>query len=236
MSIEAAKKTAAHAAASLIQDGMLVGLGTGSTAAHFHVALAKRIHDEGLRVTGVPTSLQTESAARQLGIPVVAIGAGTIADITVDGADEIGPRLTLIKGAGGALVREKIVATASKRMVVIADSRKCVRSLGAYPLPVAVVPWAADQLGAKIASEFEVRAELRRNPDGSPLVTDDQLGILDLHFGIIRHPALLEQRLRHCTGVVECGLFVDIATDAIVAGDDGQWVHWTADDEEFPGR
>lgn len=235
MPTDTAKKAAAETAARLVEDGMRVGLGTGSTAAHFLRALARRIHDEGLRVHGIPTSRQTEAMARELGIPLLEFGARSLPDITVDGADEIGPRLTLIKGGGGALVREKIVATSGRRMVVIADASKCVRSLGAYPLPVAVVPWAARRLAAKISFDFEVRAELRLGADGEPLLTDDQLWIVDLHFGNIRHPAILEQRLRQCTGVVECGLFVDIATDAIVAGDDGQCVHWTPTDDRFPG-
>jgi len=213
---------------------MLVGLGTGSTAALFLDALAGRIRTENLRIHAVATSLQTESLAQALNIALVPLGSGAAPDLTVDGADEIGPRLTLIKGGGGALVREKIVATASKRMLVIADATKCVRSLGSYPLPVAVVPWAAERLAGQIAFDFEVRTVLRRRPDGSPLVTDDQLWILDLHFGTIRHPALLEQRLRQCTGLVECGLFVDIATEAIVAGADGRCVHWSANDDRFP--
>jgi ribose 5-phosphate isomerase A len=234
MSTEIAKKAAADAAAQQVEDGMLVGLGTGSTAAFFLDSLAGRMRDDNLRIHAVATSLKTEMHARDLGIPVVPFGAGTSPDLTVDGADEIGPRLTLIKGGGGALVREKIVATASKRMLVIADATKCVRSLGSYPLPVAVVPWAAERLAGQIAFDFEVRTVLRANPDGQPLVTDDQLWILDLHFGTIRHPALLEQRLRQCTGLVECGLFVDIATEAIVAGVDGGCVRWSANDDRFP--
>lgn len=221
MANASAKRAAGAYAARFVADGMLVGLGTGSTAACFHDALAERIRHEGLDIRAVATSEATAENARRLGIPLVDFGPDTAPDLTVDGADEIGPNLTLIKGGGGALVREKLVACASRRMIVIADSTKVVPTLGAFPLPVAVVPFAAARLVAQLRADFEVPARVRLTASGEPLVTDDGLWVLDLPFGVISRPALLEKRLKTIPGVVDCGLFVGVASQAIVADDDG---------------
>lgn len=219
MARDAAKRAAGEYAARFVTPGMTVGLGTGSTAAFFHEALATRVR-EGLEVRAVATSEATAERARSLGIPVVDFGPETLPDLTVDGADEIGPNLSVIKGGGGALVREKLVAAASKRMIVIADARKKVATLGAFPLPVAVVPFGVERLSAQLRADFEVPVSLRVTATGAPLVTDDGLHLLDLHFEIIPRPALLEKRLKNYVGVVDSGLFVGIASQAIL-GDDG---------------
>jgi ribose 5-phosphate isomerase A len=220
MANENGKRAAGEYAARLVTPGMTVGLGTGSTAECFHEALAARVRD-GLEIRAVATSEATARRARSLGIPVVDFGPETAPDLTVDGADEIGPNLSLIKGGGGALVREKLVAAASKRMVVIADASKRVAALGAFPLPVAVVPFAVPRLVAQLRADFEVPVSLRVTAAGEPLVTDDHLHLLDLHFDVIPRPALLEKRLKHYVGVVDSGLFVGIAAQALLGHDDG---------------
>ena len=225
-----AKRAAGEAAANLVAPRMLVGLGTGSTAAFFHEALARRNAAENLGVRCIPTSEETARRALALGLELVDLGRHRVPDLTVDGADEIGPNLGLVKGGGGALVREKIVAAASRRLVVIADATKRVRTLGAYPLPVAVVPFATERVVERLKELFEVMAVPRVDAAGEPVVTDDQLAILDLHFGTIPRPALLETRLRQIVGVVESGLFVGLAHEALVAGDDGSIVRLTPDD------
>lgn len=218
---DAAKRAVGEAAARLIHDGMTVGLGTGTTAAFFYEALATRIQEEGLRVAGVATSGRAEDAAIRLGIPLVPLTPRSTPDITIDGADELNDSLQLIKGGGGALLREKLVAQASKEMVVIADSSKRVPYLGNFPLPLAVVPFAVPMVIETLAREFEVTAKWRENHHGVPMLSDDGLAILDLPFGVIRHPALMEERLRHLSGVVEVGLFIGIATRALLAQEDG---------------
>jgi ribose 5-phosphate isomerase A len=200
---------------------MTVGLGTGTTAAFFHEALAARIRDEGLKVIGVATSGRAEDAAIRLGIPLAPLTPQSLPDLTIDGADELTDSLQLIKGGGGALLREKLVARASGEMVVIADASKRVSHLGAFPLPIVAVPFAVPTLLETLRREFEVAATWRTDHRGIPLLSDDGLAVLDLPFGIIRHPALLEERLRHVPGVVEIGLFLGIATRALLAHDDG---------------
>ncbi len=225
-----AKRAAGEAAAKLVAPRMLVGLGTGSTAAFFHEALARRDADENLGVRCIPTSEETARRARGLGLELVELGRHRVPDLTVDGADEIGPNLGLIKGGGGALVREKVVASASRRMVVIADATKRVRTLGAFPLPVAVVPFAAERVADRLRELFEVQAVLRTHASGEAVVTDDHLCLLDLHFGTIPRPALLETRLRQIVGVVESGLFVGLAHEALIAGDDQDVVRLTPEE------
>jgi ribose 5-phosphate isomerase A len=225
MTAEQYKRQAAEHALLLVEDGMTLGLGTGSTAAHFVDLLGERI-GEGLRIIGVPTSEATRAQAERLGIPLTDIDRQPSLDLTIDGADEIDPALRLIKGGGGALLHEKIVAMAADRMVVIADHSKCVATLGAFPLPVEVVRFGAGatrDLVEALAAEAGCTGEiaLRMMPDGRPFVTDSGHFILDCAFGRIAEPEALDEALKLVPGVVENGLFLGIADAAIVAGPDG---------------
>ena len=216
-----AKMAAARRAAEMVEDGMRVGLGTGSTAAHLIARLGERAR-EGLRLTAVATSEATARAAREAGIAVVSLDEAGWLDLTIDGADEFDAKLDLIKGGGGALLREKIVATASDRMVVIADPSKEVGMLGAFPLPVEVVPfgWRAtkaliDEAAAGLGSggaEARLRAQ-----GGEPFVTDGGNHVLDLALGRIEDPWQVSVALNQIPGVVETGLFVGVC-DALVLG------------------
>jgi ribose 5-phosphate isomerase A len=217
MSADDQKKATGYAAADLVQSGMTVGLGTGSTAAWFVRALAERKLD----IRGVPTSEGTASLARELGITVVDLDTVTEIDLTVDGADEIGPGLSLIKGGGAALLREKLVWEASKRCVVIADASKRVKTLGAFPLPIEVV--AFGHLGtshrlcdALVECDIGVAPRLRVR-DGQPVRTDNGNLIYDAACGAILDPALLAATLKSVTGVVDHGLFLDLADEALIA-------------------
>ncbi|MEM8740240.1 MAG: ribose-5-phosphate isomerase RpiA [Pseudomonadota bacterium] len=222
-----AKYAAAHAALDELRDGMRIGLGTGSTAAWFLRLLADRIRLEGMQVTGVPTSLATGELAEQLGIPLSTLDDTGWLDLTVDGADEIDPRLTLIKGAGGALLQEKIVAAASDRMVVIADDSKSVRKLGAvYPLPVEIVPFGWETTRSVIEEALQSadvdghRTALRMQGD-APYMTDEGHFLIDLYTVHIRKPGELAVMLNMIPGVVETGLFIDIADVALLGAEDG---------------
>jgi ribose 5-phosphate isomerase A len=215
------KHAAALRALDLVQPGMRLGLGTGSTAAHFLALLAARVQ-HGLAITAVPTSEATRAEAERLAIPLTALDERLL-DLTVDGADEIAPDLTLIKGGGGALLREKIVAAASARMVVIADESKRVSVLGRFPLPVEVVPFglAATRRAieaAALAACCPGPAELRRDHEGLAFVTDGGHLIIDLALGRIPDPKDLATRLAAIPGVVEHGLFIGLARMAIIAG------------------
>lgn len=216
------KKAAAEAAAKLVEDGMVVGLGSGTTAALFVTALARRIADEHLRIVGVPTSLQTEQQARSLNIPLATLAEQASIDLTIDGADEVVPgSLSLIKGHGGALLREKIVASCSKRMAIVADETKIVRRLGsAVSVPVEVVPfgWEATQRKLEAAG---ANPALRTNPDGKPYVTDGGHYIMNCSFGPMENPTEIAERLDRIVGVVEHGLFLHYATEALIAGRGG---------------
>jgi ribose 5-phosphate isomerase A len=215
------KQKAAESAVALVEDGMILGLGTGSTAKLAVDTLGKRVAG-GLRVIGIPTSEATDHQARSLGIPISTLDEHPEIDLTIDGADEVelGP-LNLIKGRGGALLREKIVASASKRLVIIVDESKLVDRLDSrFAVPVEVVPfgWQAtarklQALGAKIA--------LRTSADGKTFVTDGGHYILDCTFGPIPSPAKLDSELNGVVGVVEHGLFLGMATQVIVAGQNG---------------
>ena len=217
----AAKRAAAAAAARLVEPNMTVGLGTGSTAALFIEALAERVRRENLSVRGVPTSAAGSGLAARLGLDLVALGQNTRPDLTVDGADEVDPSLSLIKGGGGALVREKLVAVSSRRFVVIVDENKAVTTLGAFPLPVAILPFGWETTRARIQDGFGVRVALRER-DGAPFVTDDGLYLLDLHVGpAIADPGDLEARLKTVVGVAEVGLFVGVASVALFGSADG---------------
>jgi ribose 5-phosphate isomerase A len=208
------KEAAGRAAAKLVCDGDVVGLGTGSTAYFAVVALGERVKT-GLKIIGIPTSVQTADLARQLGIPLTTLDGHPEIDITIDGADEIDPQLRLIKGGGGALLREKVVASASKKMIVIADSAKIVPMLGKFPLPVEIISFARTVVEKKIVA-LGASPKLRTKPDGSPYLTDNGNQILDCSFGEIADPAALARSLSDIPGVVEHGLFIGLATIALV--------------------
>jgi len=225
MGQDAFKVAAAEQALRYVEDGMRVGLGTGSTAAKFVDALGRKVAS-GLKVVCVATSQATQAQAEALGIPMSTLDEQQFLDITIDGADEIDGALRLIKGGGGALLREKIVATASASMIVVADASKQVTTLGAFPLPLEVVPFglAATRnmitaLAADAGCEGEIR--VRALVDGKPFVTDNGNLILDCHFGHIDAPEDLDEALKLVPGVVENGLFIGIADLAIIAGSDG---------------
>ncbi|MFO1015070.1 MAG: ribose-5-phosphate isomerase RpiA [Caulobacteraceae bacterium] len=221
MSAEDQKRAAGEAAAALVQPGMTVGLGTGSTAAWFVKGLAAR----GLSgIRGVPTSEATADLARSLGIPILDLNDVRSIDLTVDGADEIGPGLSLIKGGGAALLREKLVWEASNRCVVIADAAKQVDCLGAFPLPIEVVAFGhghtANRL-ADVAADFGFNPAKLRKKDGSPVRTDGGNLIYDLACGRIEEAAALAEALKTVTGVVDHGLFLDLADEALIGTDSG---------------
>lgn len=224
--IDRAKFVAAKRAASFVEAGMRVGLGTGSTAAWLVRCLAERVEDEGLRFVGVPTSTRTAELARDLGLDIVSLDEARWLDLTIDGADEFDGDLNLIKGGGGALLQEKIVATASDQMVVIADAAKEVGHLGAFPLPVELIPfgWQTSQaLLEEMLVSMDVmgrRTSLRMTGD-RPFVTDEGNYILDLHLSRIGAPRQLAMVLNQVPGVVENGLFIDICDKVIIGYSDG---------------
>ncbi|MFZ1130903.1 MAG: ribose-5-phosphate isomerase RpiA [Terriglobales bacterium] len=213
------KEAAGRAAAKLVSDGEIVGLGTGSTAYFAVIALGERVQ-AGLKIIGIPTSVQTGDLARTVGIPLTTLDENPEIDITIDGADEVDPNLNLIKGGGGALLREKVVASASKKMVVVADSGKVVPGLGKFPLPVEVIPFARTLIEKKIVS-LGASPRLRMRPDGSLFITDNGNQILDCSFGRIDNPPALAVLLSNIPGIVEHGLFIGLAKLAIVGRGDG---------------
>jgi ribose 5-phosphate isomerase A len=220
MSADDQKRISGEAAAELVEAGMVVGLGTGSTAAWFVKALAARKLD----IRGVPTSEATANLARELGIPLAALDDVKSIDLTVDGADEVGPGLSLIKGGGAALLREKLVWEASKRCVVIADAAKHVTALGKFPLPIEVVRFGHVHTGqrlADIAAEFELLPPRLRMAERGVVVTDGGNVIYDLPSGVIGEPAALAAALKTVTGVVDHGLFLDLADEALLGTDQG---------------
>jgi ribose 5-phosphate isomerase A len=224
-SLEARKRVAAAQAVTLVRQGMRLGLGTGTTARHFVELLGERVRG-GLNITAVPTSVATLTLATKAGIPLSTLDETPELDLTVDGADEIGPDLTLMKGGGGALLWEKIVATASARMVVIADDSKWVPALGHFPLPIDVVPFGV--AATRRAVEKAVAAcgcpgpvVQRLTPEGHPFVTDGGHHLLDASLGRIPDPRALAARLSEIPGVAEHGLFIGLASAAILAGPDG---------------
>src|SRR6266436_371049 len=214
MANEEEKEAAGRAAAKLVRDGDIVGLGTGSTAYFAVVALGERVK-AGLKIIGIPTSVHTADLARAVGIPLTTLDEHPEIDITIDGADEVDPKLNLIKGGGGALLREKVVASASKKMVVVADSGKIVPVLGKFPLPVEVIDFARTVVEKKIAV-LGATTKLRTKSDGKPFVTDEGHHILDCSFGKIADPPALARSLNEMPGVVEHGLFIGIAKLALV--------------------
>jgi ribose 5-phosphate isomerase A len=211
------KEAAGRAAAKLVLDGQVVGLGTGSTAYFAVVALGERVK-AGLKIAGVPTSNATADLARRVGVPLTTFEEHPVIDITIDGADEFDPHLNLIKGGGGALLREKVVAAASKQMIVVSDSSKAVPVLGKFPLPVEIIAFAKPVVEKKIAS-LGATVKLRLKPDGSAYITDNGNQILDCNFGQITDPPALARILSSIPGIVEHGLFIGLAAMALVGRD-----------------
>lgn len=225
MNADTWKQQAAERAITLVQDGMVLGLGTGSTAARFVDLVGQRVRN-GLKVICVPTSEATRLQAERLGIPLATLDEQPFLNLTVDGADEVDDQLRLIKGGGGALLCEKIVATASDRMVVISDASKRVANLGRFPLPVEVVRFGLTATRAMIeglAEDVGCQGDIvqRMGTDGKPFITDSGNFILDCAFGTISDPEALDEALKYVPGVVENGLFLGIADSAIIAGPDG---------------
>lgn len=224
--IDAAKFAAARRACDFVEDGMKVGLGTGSTAAWMVKCLGDMVKD-GLKITGVPTSMRTAELAREVGIEVVTLEEAKWLDLTIDGADEFDRELNLIKGGGGALLHEKVVATASEQMIVIADETKEVSALGVFPLPVEVIPfgWTTtrmlieETLPSLDVLSYEVT---RRMKDEAPFRTDEGNFILDLHLGRIGDPRQFALVINQIPGVVENGLFVDICDVVVLGHGDGR--------------
>jgi ribose 5-phosphate isomerase A len=221
MTADEQKRIAGAAAAALVEDGMIVGLGTGSTSAWFVKALAARKLD----IRGVPTSLATGELARSLGMTVLDLDQVDEIDLTIDGADEIGPGLALIKGGGAALLREKLVWEASRRCVAIADASKRVRRLGAFPLPIEVVPFGHLSTARRLCDAFAecdlAIAPRLRSRDGAPVLTDQGNLIYDAPCGVIEDPSQLADALKAVTGVVDHGLFLDLADEAFLATANG---------------
>ncbi|WP_170788447.1 ribose-5-phosphate isomerase RpiA [Ruegeria lacuscaerulensis] len=225
--IDRAKYVAARRAADLVQDGMRVGLGTGSTAAWMVRRLGERVQEEGLKIKGVPTSTRTAQLAREVGIEVVSLDQAGWLDMTIDGADEFDQEMNLIKGGGGAHLQEKIVATASDQMVVIADAGKEVETLGAFPLPLEVIPfgWQTTRtLVEEVLDTMDVlgtSTALRMDGD-VPFVTDEGNHVLDLHLHRIGNARQLALVLNQVPGVVENGLFIDICDKVVIGYGDGR--------------
>jgi len=225
--IDKAKFVAARRAADFVEDGMRVGLGTGSTAAWLVRCLGEMVRQDGLKFKGVPTSTRTAELARDVGIEVISLDEARWLDLTIDGADEFDGELNLIKGGGGALLQEKIVATASDRMVVIADIGKQVETLGAFPLPVEVIPfgWQTTQALIEetlISMDVLGRDTTLRMNGETAFITDEGNYILDLHLHRIGNPRQLALVLNQMPGVVENGLFIDICDTVVLGFGDGR--------------
>ena len=214
-SADDAKRLAAQKSLEFIADGMVVGLGTGSTATHFIRLLGEKVQ-RGLKVRGISSSKASEELAKSLSIPIIDLRQCSEIDVAIDGADEVGPGLALIKGGGGALLREKIVASAAKRFIVVADSTKVVKRLGKFPLPVEVIPMAAPLVARKLL-DMGLPSKIRRVKTGGEFITDEGNLILDCASGEIADPDALATSIRQIIGVVEHGLFLHMAEMALIA-------------------
>jgi ribose 5-phosphate isomerase A len=219
MTQDEAKLKAAQRALDFVQDGMSLGLGSGTTSAIFIRQLGERVK-QGLRVRGIATSNASEQLAESFSIPITNFDQCPELDLAIDGADEVGPGLALIKGGGGALLREKIVESAARRFIVIADSSKLVPTLGHFPLPVEVIQMALPIVSRKLEA-LRLNPKLRHHPDGSLYITDEGNFILDCACGSIPDPKSTASELRGIVGIVEHGLFVNMASLALIAGEDG---------------
>ncbi|MBL4619899.1 MAG: ribose-5-phosphate isomerase RpiA [Marinicaulis sp.] len=222
MDKEVGKRLAAEEAAKHVENGMTLGLGTGSTAKHFVDILGERVA-KGWTLHGIPTSEQTRAQAVSLGINIIEPDETTVIDLAIDGADEVDPNLHLIKGGGGALLREKIVANAAKKFIVIADNSKRVTALGKFPLPIEIEPfaWALTVSALRIALSadgFKAPKLDLRAADGAPVKSDGGNLIIDCALGRIENPAALHEKLISIPGVVETGIFPDM-TDLVIFGD-----------------
>jgi ribose 5-phosphate isomerase A len=214
------KQAAGHAAAQFVEAGMLVGLGTGSTASFFIDSLIERCR-QGLTISAVATSEKSRQQALAGGIPLVDMAQVTTIDLTVDGADQIDPQKRMIKGGGGALVREKIIASASREMVVVVDSSKLVKQLGAFPLPVEVIPFGYRATLAKLNS-LGYQGQMRRHPNQELYTTDNGNYIYDIHFDrLLDNPEEINAEILFTPGVVDTGFFFNLASRVIVAYPDG---------------
>ena len=216
--ITQAKKAAGEKAASLVQPGMLVGLGTGSTA-YWAIERLGAMVKEGLHIQAVATSIASEKQARELGIPITSFSEIQQLDIDIDGADEISEDFQLIKGGGGSLLREKIVALASRRRVIVADERKYVKTLGKFPLPLEIVPFGWELVFKTLQSLKGVPT--LRTRDDKPYITDNSNYIIDCAFGTIPNPEQLHQQLKAIPGIVETGLFINLKPTVIIAYEKG---------------
>jgi ribose 5-phosphate isomerase A len=219
MTQDEAKRMAARRAVEFVEDGMLLGLGSGTTSTMFIQELGERVK-QGLRVRGIATSIASQQLAESLSIPITNFEESPVLDLAIDGADEVGPGLALIKGGGGALLREKIVASASRKFIVIADSTKLVPHLGRFPLPVEVIKMALPVVTRKIEA-LGLNPKLRHRPDGSNYITDEGNYIVDCSCGEITDPAKTAAEIRGVAGVVEHGLFLGMASLALIASDQG---------------
>ena len=215
--MEDLKQQAGERAAEYVRDGMKVGLGTGSTVHYSLLALGRRVREEGLDIVGVPTSVRTEQTSREVGIPLGDLDELGRLDITIDGADEVDPHLNLIKGLGGALVREKIVAAHSRELIIMVDDSKMVDVLGTRsPLPVEVFKMGHRRLHTALA-DLGCAPALRLGDDEAPFISDNGNHIYDCRFQRIPRPHELEMAINNVIGVVENGLFLDMATTVVVA-------------------
>lgn len=221
MDVEALKAEAGRAACKYVEHGMNVGLGTGSTVKYTIIELGRRVAEEGLEIIGVPTSIATEALAKEVGIPLASLDDLIGLDIVIDGTDEFDPQFQLIKGGGAALLREKIVAQSSARMVVVADQRKQVDTLGAFPLPIEITPFSHLTTVRALEELLNCSVTLRTNEEGT-LVTDNGNFIVDAHTGpTIRNPLEMERTVLNIAGVVQVGLFNNMCDVVVLASGDG---------------
>jgi ribose 5-phosphate isomerase A len=220
MTQDDAKHLVAKRAVEFVEDGMAVGLGTGSTSRMFIDELGAKVKAQGLKIRCVASSDASERQATALGMEVTSLVELPSLDVYIDGADEVAPGLVLIKGGGGALLREKIVASAAKRFIVVVDSTKIVAKLGKFPLPVEVIKMALPLVERKL-TDLGLNPHQRKRPDGSVYLTDENNYILDCSGGLIDDPARIAAEIRAIVGVVEHGVFLDMASLALIAGDNG---------------
>jgi len=220
MTQDEAKVLVAKRAVEFVEDGMAVGLGTGTTSVKFIHELGARVKKDGLRIRCVASSNASAALGQSLGLEVLDLADLPELDVYIDGADEVGPGLALIKGGGGALLREKIVASAAKKFIVVVDSTKIVDVLGHFPLPVEVIKMALPLVEKRLTA-LGLHPKMRHHPDGSDYITDEQNFILDCAAGKIIDPAATAAEIRSIVGVVEHGLFLNMAAVALIAGDDG---------------